>query len=186
MKLMFVSVEEALANEQALRQFRMKGNMVCLCSDHNRKALKRKYYLLANYFMADGGEFITGGCSILRNVRSAYLDKAVSVLNEEGISYSFSLENPDACGGQIPYAKNGKTLSNDEYTYAVYFESEEQKQRCEGKLKDYCTVRMTDGHNGYLLFNDILQEDAVRDLVRITKTAYEDAVDINGHTLSFL
>ena len=73
MKLMFVSVEEALANEQALRQFRMKGNMVCLCSDHNRKALKRKYYLLANYFMADGGEFITGGWHFEKS-EDIYLD----------------------------------------------------------------------------------------------------------------
>lgn len=180
MKLMFASLEEAIANEPFLRKFRMKGNMVCLCSDLNRHALKSRYYALANYYMADGGEFISGGCYVLRNVRSEYLDKVISALNEEDIRYSFAPEDPDACGGQILYAHNGESLSNDEYTYAVYFASQEQKKACGELLKEYCTLHMTDEHNGYLLFNDITVKDAARDLVRLTKAADSDVLNVTG------
>ena len=183
MKLIITDMENARKNEQYLRSERLKGNMVCLLAECSRRKLMRSYRTLANYYVADSGEFAFSGCYTLHNVRSAYLDRVIEILNKYRVRYAFRLEYANACGGLQTYACSDEQISNEEYTYVVSFDSEEQKQAVQEECADLCIFGFTDHDSAYIRFRDIQYKDAVRSILSSQKIDPEDVIDQTGGLL---
>lgn len=153
MKVYIADLTTAKMNEVKLRRLRMQGNMVIVYSDHNRQALMRHYRTLANYYIADHGEFAFSGCYILFNERSEDTETVVSILKEEQVRFRFAYPYTNACGGfDVRYASD-ESLSNELFTYVIDFDTEEQKERVRERLKPYCQVHQEYG-TYYLIFHE--------------------------------
>jgi hypothetical protein len=153
MKLYVTDIEYAKAHEAELRSLRMKGNMIVMYSDHNRQALMRLYRTLANFYIADDGEFAFSGCYILFNERSENTEKVIEILNENHVRFRFAYPYTNACGGQDVKYETDASLSNDLYTYVLSFDSKEQKKTVKERLALYCEV-IDDEHGCHLVFRE--------------------------------
>ncbi len=160
MKLYVCEAQYALKNEMKLMKLRTKGNMVCIYSPYNRQFMSRNYYRLANVFIADRGLFAYSGCHVLNEKKPEALEKVTGILNEQDVSYSFALEDDQACGGQIPYASNGKNVSNESFTYALSFEEAGKEESVRKLLEPYCSFEEQEGITG-LVFQDASIQDAL-------------------------
>ena len=175
MKLYITDIPYAAAHTDELRRLRLSGNMVALYSDRNRRSLMREYYTLANYFIADSGEFVFSGCFTLRAKRSAFAQQVISIFQKHGISYSFVREVENACGGQIPVSASGESVSNEHFNYAVRFSSDEQRKTVTEECRGLCTFHEEDGET-YLIFDDISLEDAIADLLKQENISEDNTV----------
>ncbi len=175
MKVIITDIPYASKHENELRALRLKGTMVCLLAECNRRKLMRSFRTLANYYIADSGEFLFSGCFTLHNQRSAHLDRVISVLNRYSVRYAFRLEYANACGGLEPYACSDESLSNEEYSYMVSFDSEEQKNSVISETDEYCTFHMLNDHEAYIRFHDIHYADALHALFENQKINENDA-----------
>lgn len=175
MKLIAVDEAYAVKERISLMKERQKGNMVVLCSEHNRAWLMHHCYALANLFIADGGEFCFGGCHVLYEKRSPYLDTVISILEKENTGHAFTREDPDACGGQLTVSVSDSSLSTEAYSYPVA-DTENLKER----LSPYCDVR-TDGEGqAYLIFHDAGYDAAIE---KCAEAVQASSVVIEKHFL---
>ena len=115
MKLYVTDIAYAKKHEPELRKLRMQGNMIAMYADFNRQYLMRNCRTLANYYIADHGEFAFSGCYILYYERSAYMDQALKILSENNVSYRFAFPCTDACGGQEVRYESDPSLSGSRY-----------------------------------------------------------------------
>ncbi|MBR3348781.1 MAG: hypothetical protein IKG55_01745 [Solobacterium sp.] len=145
MKLYVTDIGYAKAHEAELRKLRMAGNMIAMHADFNRQALMRMYRTLANFYIADHGEFAFSGCYILFNERSANTEKVISILKQNHVRFRFAYPYTNACGGQDVKYESDPSLSNDLYTYVLAFDSIQQKEEVSALLKPYCDVMEDDG-----------------------------------------
>lgn len=153
-----IAVNEAYAEKEraSLMKERQKGNMVVLCSEHNRAWLMHNRYMLANLFIADGGEFAFGGCHVLYEKRSQYLDTVISILEKEKVPHAFTREDPDACGGRLTVSVSDSSLSTEAYSYPV-----EASEKLQELLSPYCDVRTDAEGQAYLVFHDAGYDEAI-------------------------
>lgn len=153
-----IAVNEAYAEKErlSLMKERQKGNMIALCSDHNRAWLMHHRYALANFFIADGGEFAFGGCHVLYEKRSPHLDTVISILEKEDVPHAFTREDPDACSGQLTVSVSDSSLSTEGYSYPV-----EAADKLRDLLSPYCDVRTDAEGQSYLIFPEAGYDDAL-------------------------
>ncbi len=165
-----IAVNEAYAEKErlSLMKERQKGNMVVLCSEHNRAWLMHHCYMLANLFVADGGEFCFGGCHILYERRSPDLETVISLLEKENIPHAFTREDPDACGGQLTVSVSDSSVSTEAYSYPVT-DTENLKEL----LSPYCDVRTDAEGQAYLIFHDAGYEAALARCAETVKSSGE-------------
>ncbi len=181
MKLYVTDLPYAKAHEAELRKLRLSGNLVALCAELNRQGLMRTYYTLANIFISDHGEFVFSGCHILFNKRSEHLEKVIDILKKENVRFSIAMPYTNACGGLNIIAQNDQNVPNEKYTYAMNFDSDEQKERVQKQIESFCMVK-DDGELSYLVFHDSSYKDAVEAAAKEEKIVMEDVIflsDIN-------
>ena len=175
MKLYVTDIAYAKAHEAQLRKLRLAGNLVALCGEINRQGFMRTYYMLANIFISDHGEFVFSGCHILFNRRSEHLDDVIEILKNNKVRFSIAMPYTNACGGLDVIAKSDRTVSNDRHTYSIAFDSQEQKEKIMQMLEPYCLVK-DDGDLSYLVFADSSYEDAVAAVAEAEKISPEDVI----------
>ncbi len=175
MKLYVCDLSYAATHENELRKLRLAGNMIALCSDFNRQALMRKYRTLANYYIADHGEFAFSGCYILFEERSPDTGKVIELLEEHHISYRFAYPYTNACGGQdVKYASD-RSLTNEYFTYAVHFASDETKEEMRKILGPYCVLAEAGDECG-LCFRSASYEKALKAIMEHESVDEENIV----------
>lgn len=175
MKLYVTDIAYAKAHETELRKLRLAGNLVALCGDINRQGFMRTYYMLANIFISDHGEFVFSGCHILFNRRSEHLNEVIEILNDNKVRFSIAMPYTNACGGLDVIAQSDRTVSNDRHTYSIAFDSQEQKEMVTKQLEPYCLVK-DDGDLSYLVFADSSYEDAAAAAAEAEKISPEDVI----------
>lgn len=178
MKLYVTDIEYAKAHEAELRSLRMKGNMIVMYSDHNRQALMRRYRTLANFYIADHGEFAFSGCYILFNERSLNTEKVIEILKENHVRFRFAYPYTNACGGQDVKYETDASLSNDLYTYVLSFDSEDQKKTVKEGLAPYCVV-IDDEQGCHLIFHDSDHNKALDAILEHEKIDPSQVVDLS-------
>lgn len=162
MKLIFTDEENAKRNRIALQKERLKGNMVCMYTDKNRKWTVQNNHMLANCFITTSGAFAFSGCYRLVDKVSAHLDELIKVLDENHIPYSFQKEDPSACGGMLTIGTADPSIDNSQYAYIVRFANEEQKDMIERQMQEQCQFHPLDHDKYYVTFADIDLEDTKR------------------------
>lgn len=175
MKLYVTNLAYAKAHEAELRKLRLSGNLVALCAELNRQGLMRTYYTLANIFISDHGEFVFSGCHILFNKRSEHVEEVIDILKKENVRFSIGMPYTNACGGLNVIAQSDQNVPNEKYTYAMNFDSDEQKERVKKQIESFCMVK-DDGEVSYLVFNDSSYIEAIRAAAREEKIAMEDVI----------
>lgn len=162
MKLIFTDEENAKKNRLVLQKERLKGNMVCMYTDKNRKWTVQNNHMLANCFITTSGAFAFSGCYRLVDKISIYLDELIKVLDENHIPYSFQKEDPSACGGMLTVGTADPSVENLQYAYVVRFADEVQEEMIQNAMKDKCTFHRIDQKHWYVTFADIDLEDTKR------------------------
>lgn len=159
MKLYVCDLEYAKKHEAELRKLRLAGNMIAMHADCSRQALMRHYRTLANFYIADHGEFAFSGCYILYNKRPD-VQKVIEILDENAVRYRFAYPYTNACGGLDVKYESDASLNNDFYTYVLAFDSAEQKERVQRLLEPWCRVE-NDGEIYYLIFQESSRQRAL-------------------------
>lgn len=175
MKLYVTDIEYAKAHEAELRSLRMKGNMIVMYSGHNRQALMRLYRTLANFYIADHGEFAFSGCYILFNERSEQTEKVIEILKENNVRFRFAYPYTNACGGQDVKYETDSSLSNDLYTYVLAFDSQEKKNTVKEKLAPYCEIE-EDEQCCHLIFRESDPQKALEAILAHEKIDHSQVV----------
>lgn len=178
MKLYVTDLAYAKNHAEQLRRLRMQGNMIVLTADHNRQGLMRNYRTLANFYIADHGEFAFSGCYILFNERSQNTETAVSILQENQVRFRFAYPYTNACGGFDVKYSSDDSLTNDLYTYVLAFDSDKQKEAVTEQLKPYCDV-ICDGPQYHLIFHDADAKKALAAILMHEKIGRENVVYLN-------